>query len=295
MRGNNGFLIALCGFSILSCGDAIIKSMADEWPIPAVAALRFTLAIPLLTIMVATLDGRAGFSLSRPWLQLGRGLALAISSVLFFLSLKVMPLAEATAIVFISPVVTAILSAVFLKEPMQRQAWIATGLALAGVAIVLRPNVALFGTAALLPLFAAFFFSLMIILNRTASGTGGAMGLQWILVLIAAPTVSAFAFAGHSAGIADMTITMPDWSIILRCACVAVSASTAHWLIFQGTTRTTAANAAQAVYVQLPVALLLDAMLFRNFPDTLALAGAALIVGAGLMMWLGQRQNQAVA
>jgi drug/metabolite transporter (DMT)-like permease len=289
MRSGNGFLIALCGFSVLTCGDAIIKSMADEWPIPAIAALRFAIAIPLLSAMVGILDGRTGFTLKRPWLQLGRGLALSISSVLFFLSLKLMPLAEATAIVFVSPVITAILSAIFLKEQMSRRAWAATMLALAGVAIVLRPNVAEFGAAALLPLCAAFFFSTMIILNRMAVQTGSAMGLQWILVLIAAPTVAAFALTGHFAEIPDMYIMMPDWTVFLRCACVAVTASTAHWLIFQGTMRTSAANASQAVYVQLPMALFLDALIFRHYPDAIALGGAALIIGAGLTMWMGQR------
>ncbi len=293
MRSSNGLLIAIAGFGLLTCGDAIIKSMAGLWPVPAIAALRFTLAVPLLTGLVLWKDGAGGFAVQRPWIQAGRGLMLSLSSLLFFLSLFVMPLAEATSIVFVSPVITALLSALLLKEPMQPRAWLATALALIGVALVLRPNLAELGAAALLPLGAALFFSMMIILNRLAAGTGNAMALQWAMVCVAAPTVLAFAVAGHLSGIEQLAVGWPDGSVILRCAIVAISASAAHWLIFQGTMRTTAADAAQAVYVQLPIALLIDALVFQHFPDAMALAGAALIVSAGLSMWLTQRVGKA--
>jgi drug/metabolite transporter (DMT)-like permease len=97
------------------------------------------------------------------------------------------------------------------------------------------------------------------------------------------------------AGIGDMSgfepwqISWPESSVILRCAIVAVSASMAHWLIYLGTTRSTAADAAQAAYVQLPVALLIDALVFRHWPDAMALGGSVLIVSAGLIMWRLQR------
>jgi drug/metabolite transporter (DMT)-like permease len=293
MRSSNGFLIAMAGFGLLTCGDAIIKSMAGLWPVPAIAALRFALAVPLLAGLVLWRDGASGFVVQRPWVQIGRGLMLAASSLLFFLSLFVMPLAEATSIVFVSPVITALLSAVLLKEPMQPRAWLATALALVGVALVLRPNLAELGAAALLPLGAAFFFSTMIILNRLAAGTGSAMALQWAMVCVAAPTVLAFAIAGHFSGIPQLAVGWPDGSVILRCAIVAISASASHMLIFQGTMRTTAADAAQAVYVQLPIALVIDALIFRHFPDAMALGGAVLIISAGLSMWLTQRAGKA--
>jgi drug/metabolite transporter (DMT)-like permease len=291
MRSSNGFLIAMAGFGLLSCGDAVIKSMAGQWPVPAVAALRFALAVPLLAAVVAVKDGSGAFAVGRPWVQIGRGLMLAASSMLFFLSLFVMPLAEATSIVFVSPVITALLSAVFLKEPMHPRAWLATGLALAGVALVLRPNVAELGAVALLPLAAACFFSAMIIFNRMAAGTGSAMALQWAMVSVAAPAVLLFAFVGDLSGAPGLSIGWPDHSVILRCAIVAVSASVAHWLIFQGTVRSSAADAAQAVYVQLPVALAIDALIFRHFPDAMALGGAVLIICAGLSMWLNQHRT----
>ena len=291
MRTSSGFNLALCGFALLTCGDAIIKSMAGMWPAPAIAALRFSIAVPLLAIFVGSTQGVQALRVARPWVQLGRGFSIAASSSLFFLSLFLLPLAEATAIVFVSPILTALLSAVFLREHMQRAAWLATSIALAGVAMVLRPNLAEVGIVALLPLIAATFFSSMMIFNRLAAGTGSPMALQWILAAVAAPILLAVAFAGHLSGIDQFAVGWPHWSVVLRCAIVALTASTAHWLIYLGTTRGTAADAAQAVYIQLPVALLIDGLVFRHFPDALALGGSLLIVCAGLIMWQNQRRR----
>jgi drug/metabolite transporter (DMT)-like permease len=221
-------------------------------------------------------------------------MSLAASACLFFLSLFLMPLAEATAIIFASPVVTALLSALFLREPLDGKAWLSTVAALAGVALVLRPNLAELGIVAFLPLAAAVFFSLLMIFNRLAAGTGSATALQLAVAAVAAPIMIATAFAAHQSGAAQFQIDWPEASVMLRCAMVAVSASVAHWLIYQGTVRSSAADAAQAVYVQLPVALVLDALAFRNFPDLMALSGSLLIVCAGLVMWVNRRQMPTV-
>jgi drug/metabolite transporter (DMT)-like permease len=294
MRKNSGFTFALAGFALLTCGDAAIKSMAGMWPGTAIAALRFSLAVPLLACFVIATQGTGALRISRPWIQFGRGMSLAASACLFFLSLFLMPLAEATAIIFASPVVTALLSALFLREPLDGKAWLSTVAALAGVALVLRPNLAELGIVAFLPLAAAVFFSLLMIFNRLAAGTGSATALQLAVAAVAAPIMIATAFAAHQSGAAQFQIDWPEASVMLRCAMVAVSASVAHWLIYQGTVRSSAADAAQAVYVQLPVALVLDALAFRNFPDLMALSGSLLIVCAGLVMWVNRRQMPTV-
>jgi drug/metabolite transporter (DMT)-like permease len=288
MPNLSGFSFALAGFALLTCGDAVIKSMAGLWPATAIAALRFSIAAPLLATIVVATQGASGLKPGQPWLQLGRGLSLAASSGFFFFSLFVLPLAEATAIVFVSPIITALLSAALLREPMGRYAWVATIAALIGVAQVLRPNLVETGSAAFLPIAAALFFALMMIFNRLVAGSGSAVAMQFMIVAVAAPIMILAATAAHYSGIAALKVEWPDPSVIVRCAIVAVTASLSHWLIFKGTTKSTAADAAQAVYIQLPVALVIDAAVFGKFPDAMALAGSLLIVGAGLTMWRNQ-------
>lgn len=96
-------LIALAGFGSLSCGDAIVKSMAGAWPGSAVSALRYCFGAAGLTVFIALRHGRAGFVLPRPALQFGRAGAVSIATLCFFMGVMAMPLADATAIQFTSP------------------------------------------------------------------------------------------------------------------------------------------------------------------------------------------------
>lgn len=282
MRKSNGFLIALAGFALLSCGDAVIKSMAGQWPATAIAALRFCIAIPLLGILVLEMASR------RLW-----------SAVRFCRPLEVFRLHLRRCCSF-----SACFSCRRPRRPHRlRQPDIdghfIDGVssrtdelcrmgkrrgALCGVALISgAPNPAEFGLIALLPLVAAFFFACMMIFNRMAAGTGTAVVLQFYLALAATPLLMLFAVTGHYSGIEALQVTTPDWSIIARCAIVAVSASLAHGLIYVGTTRANAAVAAQAVYIQLPVALAIDAFIFRHWPDLAAMIGVVLIISAGLV------------
>src|SRR3546814_10035089 len=59
------------------------------------------------------------------------------------------------------------------------------------------------------------------------------------------------AFLGRELGIAELAFDWPRWDIAARCAVVALTASTAHWLIYQGTSRAGAAQIAPATYVQM--------------------------------------------
>lgn len=280
-------MLALAGFSVLSCGDALIKSTGGVWPAPAFAALRFCFAVPLLSALVLWNDGPRGFVVTRPMMHFWRGFAIASSSSLFFASIFLMPLSEATAIIFVSPVLTALFSALFLKEPLHRRGWLATGIALIGVALVLRPNLADLGLVALIPVAAAAFFSLMMILNRQVAGTASAVSMQWTMALVASPVLIIAAMIGHFSGMPALAITEPSLDIIIKAAVVAVTASFSHWLIYRATAQSSAASVAPAVYVQLPITLLLDALAFGHVPDLMAIAGAVLIVGAGLTLLLG--------
>jgi drug/metabolite transporter (DMT)-like permease len=195
-----GLLYGLAGFAMLSVGDAVVKSMAGQWPAPAIAALRYTLGVSGLGVALALAEGRAGFAFPQARFQVLSGTAVAMATVAFFSALALMPLATATAILFTAPMLTALLAALLLGEPLRRETWIASIVAFAGVFI-------------------------------------------------------------------------------------ACSATTAHTLIYLATTRAGAAMVAPMTYVQLLVATAIGWGVFREPPDALTLAGAAVIVGSGIYFW----------
>jgi drug/metabolite transporter (DMT)-like permease len=288
-RNAQGLLFALCGFALLSVGDALAKSMAGLWPGPAIAALRYTVGAVGLFSVLWLREGKSGFRFPNPQLHIGRGASVAFGSAFFFVGLHFLPLAEATVVSLTSPLMVASLSAIFLRESAPKAAWIATGVAFMGVMLVLKPNIAHFGFAAFLPLGTAFLMATMIILNRKVAGTAGLVLMQFLMSAIAVPFLIGLSIAGHFSGIVSLAITMPSAMVVAKCCLMAVSATAAHSLIYAATERASAAVIAPMTYAQLFVAVCIGWKFFGEVPDRATLAGAALIVGAALYLWHSQR------
>lgn len=285
----SGLLYALCGFALLSIGDAVIKSIAGAWPGTAVAALRYSIGAIGLGALLFLKEGRRGFAMPMPKVQLLRGFSVAMATICFFSSIFLMPLADATAIGFTSPMITAIFSAIFLHERTHATKWIAIFVAFGGVLMIMRPNVMELGWVALLPLAAAMSMAFMIIGNRAVAGTGSPLLMQFLVASLAVPFVLCAAIIGHFSGVEALHVGVPDWTIIARCTLVAITASFAHWLIYMATTRASAAEIAPMTYVQLLIAVGLGILLFGDWPDLTSLAGAGIIVASGLILWRGSR------
>lgn len=282
----SGIMLAVAGFSSLSVGDAIIKTMAGEWSPLAVAALRFTIGAIGLSLLLWRSEGGAAFRPKRPLLQVARGACLAGATLCFFSAIFVMQLAEAMALAFVSPLFVALFSGPLLKEKVRPAVWIASPIALLGVMLVLRPNFSELGWVAGLPILSAFFFALMVICNRASAGDGSALSMQVFIACLATPFLIAAATIGHLTGVPSLQVDLPDWTVFARCALVAITASTAHWLAYMGTMRAGAATIAPMTYVQMIVATVLGYAFFGDVPDLATLAGAAIIIGAGLFLWI---------
>ncbi|VWX58577.1 DMT family transporter [Sphingorhabdus sp. 109] len=289
-----GITLALMAFAGFPVGDALIKSMAGDWPAPAVAALRFAFGALALAIILFLREGRCGFQVSRPWLHVARGFALSVVTICFFSAIYIMPLADAVAITFVNPILTALFSGWFLKEKMPPRTWVATIIAFAGVLIMLRPNVAAFGWVAILPLIAAFAMSTMLILNRMVSTQRSIFAAQFYIAFWAAIFLTLAALVGHWLVPVMAIADAPDWDVVLRCLLVALTGTGCHFLLFMATMRTTAAAIAPIVYIQLLVATAISVFIFGDPIDRTAMMGGLLIIFSGLLLWRGARKATTV-
>jgi drug/metabolite transporter (DMT)-like permease len=278
-------LLAIAGFGLLTFGDAVIKSINGAMTGTAVSLVRYVFGAVFMAALLFWREGRAGFTVPRPWIQLGRAASVGIGSTCFFTAVFLMPMTEATVITFVTPMLVALFSSFFLKEHAPRAAWIAIAVAFAGVLIVLRPEVAKIGWAGLLPIGTAVCMAIMIVLNRMASGHGSVVQMQFLIAALAVPILAAVTLIGHFSGIPLFHVTWPGVGPIIKCALVGCSASLAHGLVFMATERASAAVIAPATYVQLLVAMSVGYFAFGDVPDAAALAGAALIIGAGVYLW----------
>jgi len=280
-----GLLYALAGFCTLSIGDAIIKGMAGAWPAPAMAATRYVAGTVLLATLLVRSEGWPALRLPRDPLQWVRGVAISLSAIGMFLAVWLMPLAAATTIAFTQPMITAVLAMVLLGERARLSTWLATLVAFAGVFVVLRPNFETAGWGVLFPLMGASGMAVTIIANRKVHGRASILAMQYYMSVTAMIFLLVITTAGHLSGFEHFRLHWPHWSVVARCAFIGLTATLAQWLIYMGTARAGAGTVAPMTYGQLLMATVLGALFFDDWPDLTALAGAAIIIGAGLFLW----------
>jgi drug/metabolite transporter (DMT)-like permease len=278
-------LYALAGFCTLSIGDAIIKGMAGAWPAPAMAATRYVAGTALLAVLLGRAEGLGALRLPRDSLQWLRGVAISVSAVGMFLAVWIMPLAEATTIVFTQPIITAVLAMIVLGERARLSTWVATLVAFAGVYLVLRPNFETAGWGVLLPVVSAAGMAVTIIVNRKVTGRASVLALQYFMSVTAMLFLIVASAAAHLTRAEAFTLHWPHWSVVARCVFIGMTATLAQWLIFMGTVKAGAGTVAPMTYGQLLMAVALGLIFFGDQPDATAMGGAAVIIAAGLFLW----------
>ncbi|MEP3420321.1 MAG: DMT family transporter [Erythrobacter sp.] len=281
----SGLIYAVTGFAILSVGDAVVKSMADLWPPYAVAAMRFSIGALVLSALLWRSEGAKAFVPQNWPLQIARGVCLSFASVSFFSAIYIMPLAEAMAIAFLSPILTQIFAGIFLGERVKPKVYVISVIALVGVVIILRPNLALLGWGAVLPLISAVFFAVLMVLNRASAGQGSALSMQVFVAAMCVPILVLVSVAAKMSGEPTLDFGWPQWDVVARCTLVALTASIAHWMAYIGTSRAGAAQVAPTIYVQMVIAVGMGWVFFDDVPDLYTVLGAGLIIAAGLYLW----------
>jgi drug/metabolite transporter (DMT)-like permease len=265
-----GVLLALGAMLLFSSSDATSKVLASGGlPSVEIAWLRYVVFV----LVAAPGAWRAGISSARPGAQLLRGTALVISSVAFIAGLRSLPLADATAMGFASPLFIVALAIPVLGERVGVRRWAAVIIGLAGVLIVVRPGTAAFRPAAILPVASAAAWAVAMVTTRRIAATER-------------PATTLFWTA--ASGLLVLSVMLP-WDFIWPTprqlalgALLGLVASGGQWLVLLAYRHANASLLAPLSYSQLLWSTTYGVLLFGAVPDGWTLTGAAVIVGAGL-------------
>jgi drug/metabolite transporter (DMT)-like permease len=206
-------------------------------------------------------------------LQLMRGAALLGSSLFFISGLRYLPMAEASATGFVSPLFVTALSIIVLSESVGVRRWIATAVGLMGVLIILRPGTSAFHLAAFFPIVSALCWAFTLVMTRIMSGREHA---------ITTMTYSSIA------GVAIMTALVPfDWvwptaHDIFFGILVGLASTLGQWIVVLAYRYGDASVLAPFSYLQLLAVSILGFFIFGEVPDAWTIIGAAFIVLSGL-------------
>jgi drug/metabolite transporter (DMT)-like permease len=277
LKGAGALLLASVLFSSLDITASILNRS-----IPALQTTWFRYLFFALTMAALYLMRKGGpRPVRRPGLQILRGLCVSCSGTLFILSLDSLPLAVATSLHFIAPLLIVALSALVLGERVDRVRWLAVAAGFIGVLLIIRPGFSAFSWATLLPLCAAGFWSCGMVLTRrigadddvivtvTCTALIGLVGLSCLQPFVWKPPPLSIALVGALTGFVAVGAQL-------------ATASAYRWA--------NASLVAPLAYSQLIWAMLFDIFVLKHNPDALTIIGAGVIIASGLaIVYAGRR------
>jgi drug/metabolite transporter (DMT)-like permease len=269
-----GVLLILVSCLILATHDGLSKHLTQLYPVFLVIWARYMAQTILMFTLFTPSMGRRVFHTLRPKLQLCRGLSLVCVSMLFISGLGYIPLAEATAVIFLTPLLVTIASAL-LGERVSRSQWFAVGCGLIGVMIIVRPGGALFTPAILLPFSAAVSFTVYQLITRRLSATDHPVTSNFLTSLVGSLVMSVLVIFNWQ------TPTLHDG---LMMAALGAMAMSGHLLLTNAFRFASAAALAPFTYSQIIFAGVVGLVAFGHVPDLGAIVGMGIIIASGLVM-----------
>jgi drug/metabolite transporter (DMT)-like permease len=272
-RPFKGIALILASTIFLGASDVTAKYLSATLPSVEIAWIRFLVFAMIMT--PAMLPGSPLFALQtgRPGLQLLRGAALLGSSLFFISGLRYLPIAEASATGFVAPLFVTALSIVFLAEKVGLRRWIATGVGLLGVIIILRPGSGAFHPAAFFPIVSALAWACTLIMTRMMSGSERAITIM---------TYSSIAGVCILSVLVPFVWVAPTWHDILFGIFIGVASTAGQWIVVLAFRYADASVLAPFSYTQLLWVSILGFLVFGEVPDVWTVTGAAFIVASGL-------------
>lgn len=269
-----GVMLIMCAVFMFSAMDTLAKYVLQSYPMSGLMWARYMVHVTVMAVLLLPRMGTRLFRTARPGLQILRGLLLVMSTVFFYFALRYMPLAEAAAISFVGPVLTALLSGPMLGDRVTRRQWFAVTLGFVGVLIIMRPGGGVLSLPTVFPLATAILFSVYQIVTRKLSGREHPYTTLFYTALVGA-AVTSFA--------APLNWITPTLVQVCFMVCIGLLGGFGHLLLIRAMEHASPSTLAPFIYSQLLWSTLLAYLAFGDFPEKVTLIGMLVIVAAGLM------------
>jgi drug/metabolite transporter (DMT)-like permease len=274
-----GFM--LLGLWMFSANDALGKWLAATYSPGQILLIRSAFALVVLAPFVLKAGVGTLFDLERPRLQVVRLLCGTVETFLFYWAVSVLPLADAMTYYLAAPIFVTVLAALFLGETMRWRRWTAVAVGFLGVVIALGPTSASFGGYAFIALAGSVIYSLYLVFTRSLRGTSGLTLAAWhFIASFAAGVVTApFTWTPFVEPFDPLLLGLLGVVSLIGVVCVNRSLQLAPASIvvpYQNTL--------------IIWAIVFGFLVFGDVPGWSLLAGAAIIVLAGLYIFFREQK-----
>jgi drug/metabolite transporter (DMT)-like permease len=274
-----GLLFVALSIFFYAATDALAKFLAPRLPVLELIFIRNVLTLGIVFILFWR--ARGNFRTERPIAHFVRALLATLAMLFFFMSFKVMPLANAIAVCSTAPLILVILTAAFGADKVDRYQWIAIAISFAAALGILRPSVDALSWQALLPLtgamaLAGFMFATRVLKSET----------QFSLLVY--PPIVAIAATGLAMPVLWIPPEIGDWGYLLLFGVFGIGAL---YYRSMGYAIANPAAVAPMEYSNLLWAGFFGFVIFNDTPSMSLVIGAFVIVASNLFVGLRSRKR----
>ncbi|WP_068030483.1 DMT family transporter [Rhodoplanes sp. Z2-YC6860] len=274
-----GIGLMTAGIFMFAVNDAMGKWLVATYSVGQLLLVRSIAALILLVPFIWR--DRATFARAPRWgMQTLRAVLATAEVGCFYWAVSYLPLADVMSYYLAGPIFVTAIAGAFLGEAVGWRRWSAVAVGFVGVVVCLRPGSAALSWPALIALAGSLTFSLSMISTRTLRGTSDT-------VLVTSQTVAALIFGAVLSPASWVTPSMRDLVLL---ALLGMVAMIAHVCVNRSLKLAPASTVVPYQYTTIVWAVLFGYLVFGDWPDAFMLAGAAIIIGAGLFIFLRERQ-----
>jgi drug/metabolite transporter (DMT)-like permease len=261
--------------------DTLAKYLMQDYPLVQVVWARFFFHIVIVSALLGRRLPRVARSRA-PGYQVLRSVLMLATTSLFFTGLQFLPLATAATLMFLSPIFVTVLAIPLLGEQVGVRRWAGIMTGFVGALIVVRPGITEVEWSMLIVIGAALSHALYQILTRGVRADDGPM--------------TSLVYTGL-AGAVVMSVLMPyywqpvpapSWLLFFG---LGIAGCVGHLCFIRSFQCAPASLVAPFSYTTLVWATLFGYVLFFELPDRWTLAGASLIMLAGLYIFYRERTS----
>ena len=285
MNPLRGIILKLCSVAVFMTMASLIKAASDTVPPGEAVFFRSAFAVPVILIwLIATRGLKSGLATRNPLGHFWRGLMGTVAMGFGFAGLGLLPLPEVTAIGYAAPLLTVIFAAMFLGENVRFFRIFAVALGLAGVLVILSPRLTALSAG---ELGATEALGAIVVL---VGAVFAALAQVFVRRLVAEEKVSAivFYFSVNSALLSLISLpfgwTVPDSTTAAMLVAAGLFGGLGQVLLTSSYRHADASVIAPFEYASMLLALGVGYVVFDEVPTRIVLAGAALVVSAGILI-----------
>ncbi len=261
--------------------DVWLRRIADDIGIMQTIWGRSVLFLAIMLLTMRRADWTAALTTHKPHLQIIRGSFPVIGAVLMIAAMGLIPVADATAMFFLSPLLASLLAMPLLRERMSVDRWLALALGLAGMLVIVQPGSSAFQLGHVWALLCAGVIAFYQIFTAFVTRHANAKTTLFFMAATASIVTSCMVpFVWHTPGV-------ESWLQLLGTSLV-YAVGHGMYIVAHGRAETT--RLAPFVYTQLFGTVAAGWLFYSQVPQPYTALGAAFIVLGGCIVLLRRRR-----